>query len=189
MKMTRYFFISDDLDDLERFEEDLERAGIVTPQIHVLTLNDTDAANHHHLHQITAFMKRDVVHSAILGAVIGLAASVLTLIVAHAAGWTATPAGWVPFIFLALVVLGFSTWQGGLWGIQRPNVRFKRFEKALANGKHVFFVDLEPDQGKILKDIVKHHPTAEAAGLDRGAPHWIVFWQHRLRRFFVETFP
>lgn len=189
MKMTRYFFISDDLDDLERFEEELEQAGIVTPQIHVLTLNDTDAANHHHLHQITAFMKRDVVHSTLLGAVIGVVISLSTLIVAHFAGWTATAAGWLPFVFLAVVVLGFSTWQGGLWGIQRPNVHFKRFERALDAGKHVFFVDLEPDQGGILKNVVKDHPLVEAAGLDRGAPHWIVFWQYRLKRFFVETFP
>ena len=32
MKLTRHFFISDDLDDLEHLEEELERSGIVTPQ-------------------------------------------------------------------------------------------------------------------------------------------------------------
>lgn len=189
MKMTRYFFISEDLDDLESFEEDLERAGIVTPQIHVLTLDDTGAANHHHLHEVTAFMKRDVVHSTLIGAALGLAASILVLLVAYFAGWTATAAGWVPFVFLAIVMLGFLTWQGGLWGIQAPNVHFKRFRKALEDGKHVFFVDLTPDQEDIPKELVRKHPTVEAAGRDRGAPHWVVFWQHRLKRFFVETFP
>ena len=189
MKLTRHFFIGDDLDDLERFEEELERAGVVTPQIHVLTLDDSGADRHHHLHQVTGLMKKDLVHSTVLGALVGLCVSTLVLIVVHAAGWSETPAGWVPFIFLAIVVLGFFTWEGGLFGIETPNVHFKRFEKALQNGKHVFFVDLEPEQGKILEDVVKKHSMVEAAGTGRASPHWIVFWQHRIKRFFVETFP
>lgn len=189
MRTTRHFFISDDLDDLERLEEDLEEWGIVTPQIHVLTLNDTDAANHHHLHQMTAFMKRDIVHSTLIGAGMGLVAAALALLIAHAAGWTETAAGWVPFVFLAVILLGFFTWQGGLWGIQTSNVHFKRFEKALEDGKHVFFVDLDPGQAKILNEVVKKHPRLEPGGVDRGAPHWIVFSQAGLKRFFTETFP
>ena len=35
--MRRHYFISDNLDDLEVFEEQLEAAGISTPQIHVLS--------------------------------------------------------------------------------------------------------------------------------------------------------
>lgn len=191
MKMARHFFISDDLDDLERIEEDLEGKGFVTPQIHLLTLDDNGAANHHHLHAVTALMQKDLVHSTLIGALVGLCLSALVLTTAHFAGWTQTPAGWIPFVFLAIITLGFFAWEGGLWGIQTPNVHFRRFEKALEAGKHVFFVDMVPGQGqrKILAAVIKNHPRVEAAGVDRGAPHWIVFWQYRLKRFFTETFP
>ena len=37
MKVLRRYFISDDLDDLDVVEEQLESAGVSTPQIHVLT--------------------------------------------------------------------------------------------------------------------------------------------------------
>lgn len=189
MKLTRYYFIGEDLDDLERFEEELESGGIVTPQVHILTRDDRGVASHAHLHQVTPFMQKDVVHSTLIGAAIGVCMAVLVLLVTYLAGWHETAAGWVPFVFLAVIMLGFCTWQGGLWGIQTTNVHFKRFGKALKEGKHVFFVDLEPGRGKLLKDIANKHPTLAMAGLDRGAPSWIVFSQYHLKRFFTETFP
>jgi hypothetical protein len=191
MKMTRHFFISDDLNDLERIEEDLERVGIVTPQIHLLTLDDSSASNHHHLHAVVSIMKTDIVHSTILGAIAGLCVAILAFITMHMLGWTvATPAGWAPFIFLSIVILGFFTWEGGLWGVESPNVHFRRFETALENGRHVFFVDLKPGQRDILGEVMKKHPAIEAiATTVRGAPRWLVFSQHRVKRFFVETFP
>jgi len=189
MKLTRYFFISDRLDALENFEQDLENAGIVVPQMHLLTLDDSGAAAHHDLHEITSFMKRDIVRSTLIGAVMGVCAALLVLVVSYLAGWTASEAGWIPFIFLAIAMLGFFTWQGGLWGIQAPNARFEAFDQALKDGRHVFFVDLEPGYGKRLKTIAAKHNAVETAGVDRGAPTWIVFSQYHLKRFFTETFP
>ena len=49
--MLRHYFISTNLDDLEVFEEQLEAAGVSTPQIHVLSRNDADVEHHHHLHR------------------------------------------------------------------------------------------------------------------------------------------
>ena len=153
MKMLRHYFISDDLDDLEVFEEQLEKAGLSIPQIHVLSRDDSDVARHHHLHDVKSFMKQDVVHSTTWGAVIGLCAFALVMSVAYFAGWTESAAGWMPFLFLAIIILGFSTWEGGLFGIQIPNHHFRRFERALSDGKHIFFVDLEPSQEEILKKL------------------------------------
>lgn len=189
MKMTRHFFISNDLDDLERLEEELERAGVLTPQIHLLTLDDSGAANHRHLHSVTALMRQDLVHSTLIGAGVGAVVAALLLAVAYLASWTQTPAGWLPFFFLAVIALGFFAWEGGLWGIQTPNLHFKRFEKAIQDGRHVFFVDLEPGQEDLAKRCAQRHPGLQAAGMDIGAPHWIVFWQYRIKRFFTETFP
>lgn len=189
MRMTRHFFISSDLDDLERLERDLENAGIVTPQIHALTLDEGGADQHRDLHQVVSLMKRDIIHSTLLGAIIGLCAAILILISAYAAGWTESAAGWVPFVFLAIVILGFFTWEGGLLGIGEPNARFRRFRDALENGKHVFFVDLEPGQDDILYRVASYHDSLEPAGTGPGSPRWLVFLQHRVKRFFVETFP
>lgn len=189
MKLTRYFFISNNLGDLEAFEQDLERSDVFTPQIHLLTLDEDRADAYHNLHKMTSLMKKDIVHSTLIGAVVGLCAALLVLVFTHLVGWSETPAGWMPFIFLAIVMLGFCTWQGGLWGIQKPNIHFKRFEETLKQGKHVFFVDLEGRHKILLKETAARHPSVEPAGISRGAPAMIVFMQHRIEHFFTEVFP
>ena len=189
MQVLRHYFISDDLDDLELFEEQLEAAGVATPQIHVLSLDDTDVENHHHLHDVTSFMKSDVVRSGELGALVGVCAAAVVLGLAYLLGWTESPAGWIPFIFLAVVLVGFCTWEGGFIGIQTPNKHFKRFEKVLAAGKHVFFVDLEPDQEGILDELIKKHADIEIAGVEKGTPHWIIEGQKRIPKLLRETLP
>jgi hypothetical protein len=179
MNMLRHYFVSDSLDDLEVFEQQLEAAGVSAPQIHVLSRNNAGVANHHHLHEVQSFMTRDIVHSALRGAVVGLFACVLALNAAYHAGWTDTAAGWMPFIFLAIVLLGFSTWAGGLRGIEKPNRNFARFEQDLSDGKHVFFVDLEPQQEAVLKNVLQSHPQVVVAGTGLPAPHWIIALQQK----------
>jgi hypothetical protein len=189
MKMKRHYFISDDLDDLEEFEQELERGGISTPQIHVLTLDDTAAETHAHLHDVQSLMKRDVIHSGEYGLAVGVIGAILVLTVTYLAGWYTTQAGWIPFIFLAIIVLGFFTWEGGFIGIQTFNANFKKFKHELDAGKHLFFVDLTDDQEPILRRAIKNHPTAKMAGTGRSTPHWIVSMQQRMKRLFVETLP
>lgn len=189
MSMTRHFFVSDDLDDLERLEEELERASVVQPQIHVLTLDDSAVQRRRHLHPVVSFMKKDVVHSTLIGACIGGGAALATLLMAYVAGWTEAQAGWLPFVFLAVVLLGFFTWEGGLRGIDMPNRQFLRFQGLLNAGKHVFFVDLRPDQERILSSALARHPRLSPAGTASGAPGWLVSSQHHVRRFFVDVFP
>jgi hypothetical protein len=174
MHMLRHYFVSDNLDDLELFEEQLEAAGVATPQIHVLSANDAEVERHSHLHAVQSFMKKDIVRSTELGALVGICAFALVLAVAYFAGWTDSPAGWTPFIFLAVVLLGFFTWEGGLIGIQEPNRNFTRFKEALNDGKHVFFVDLEPGQEAILEAILKRHAQVVDAGTGKSTPHWLI---------------
>jgi len=189
MKLLRHYFISDNLDDLDKIGEQLEGAGLSTPQIHVLTTHDSELEQHEHLHRVQSFMKKDIVHSALIGLAIGAVASLSVLFVANFAGWTETAAGWVPFIFLAVVLLGFCTWEGGLFGIQRPNSHFARFEQALKDDKHIFFVDLVADQEGILTKVMKKHPKVEAAGTEIARHKWIIGLQKSVPRFFKETWP
>jgi len=187
MSLKRHFYISDDLDDLDMLEQELENSGIATPQIHVLSQGEADV-EHHHLHQVEAVLKKDVVHSMERGAVIGVIAAVLVLAMAYIMGWTDSAAGWVPFIFLAIVVLGFCTWEGGLFGIQEPHYQFKNFQTILQQGKHVFFVDVSLQQEEILGDTIKNHPRVEMAGEGEATPEWIVDWQRHWKGF-VKTMP
>ncbi|WP_215395546.1 NAD/FAD-utilizing enzyme [Rheinheimera oceanensis] len=180
--MLRRYFISEDLDDLEAVERELEQQGINTPQIHVLS--DQDASvEQHHLPEVSPVLKSDVVHATELGAVVGVICAVLVLLVAYAAGWTDSAAGWMPFIFLAIVVLGFCTWEGGFIGIQEPNVHFQQFKDVLRQGKHVLFVDIDPQDEGILNRTVRRHPKLQLAGSGEGAPGWVVRMQIYFRRF------
>lgn len=184
--MNRHYYISDNLDDLERVEFDLQERGVSTPQLHVFspgdggTIADVEA---HHLHEVTDFTKSDVVHSGMIGLGIGAIAACLVLLLAHFLGWAETAAGWTPFIFLAIVFLGFSAWEGGLRGIQEPNQEFVHFKDALDAGKHIFFIDVEAKQEHLLKEVVDQHPQLEFAGDGSAAPAWIVKGQSQFQRF------
>lgn len=183
MNMRRHYYISDDLDELEAVEEGLEQAGVSKVQIHVLSEQDADATRHEHLHQVQSLMKRDMVRSALVGAGVGIVVFVLVLAVARFAGWTEGAAGWTPFLFFAVILLGFCTWEGGLFGIHKTNRAFAGFPQALGDGKHVFFVDLEPRQEPVLDKVIRTHPKVEPAGTGRAMPYWLV----SLRRMLGEV--
>jgi len=174
MTLKRSYFTGSSLGDLEIFEEQLEIDGVPTPQIHVLSLDDAGVANHPHLHEVQSFMKLDIVHKSILGAVVGSGLASTILLWAFSFELVSTSTGWMPFVFLSVFILGFSTWLGGFIGIQTPNYKFSRFQKVLTEGCHVFYVDLEPDQEKILEKNLKLHPNLNRAGTEDGPPHWLV---------------
>ena len=185
--MLRHYYISNDLDDLEVIEQELEANGVSTPQIHVLSENDAEVEKHH-LHAIEAVLKQDVVHSTKLGAVVGVIIATLVLVVVYLADWHLSVVGWIPFGFLAVVILGFCTWEGGLIGIQIPNHEFKRFQKLLKNGKHVIFVDVEPEQETVLAEIAQKHPKLKLAGTGAATPGWVVHGQEKFAKV-IKTLP
>ncbi|MGI9324877.1 MAG: magnesium transporter [Pseudomonadales bacterium] len=187
--MLRHYFVSDDLDDLENIEIELEKRGVTTPHIHVLSLDDTATENHHNLHDVSSFMKKDFWHSGWIGAVVGIWGAIAVLAVTYFAGWADTAAGWIPFIFLSIIVLGFCTWEGGFIGIQKTNVNFKRFEDQLNEGKHIFFVDVGLDQEKVLEEVVSRHPKLQLAGTERGTPNWVMKGQESVPKLLRETLP
>ena len=179
--MKRHYYISDDLDDLEVIEQQLEAAGVSTPQIHVLSKDDS-GVHLHHLHQVEPVLKKDVVKGTWLGAVVGVIAAIAVLILAWKTGLTETYT-WIPAIFLSVIILGFCTWEGGLIGIQEPHTDFKRFQKDLQEGKHILFVDADPEQENILRSVVRAHPKLQDAGEGASTPRWVVTAQNKFARF------
>ena len=176
MKTLRHYYISNDLDDLEHVEEELEAGGLTTEQIHVLSNDDSGLAKHPHIHEVQSISKFDLVHSTLLGAVVGLFASSAVIFFAY---WFdgASSIGWVPFVFLALLAFGLCSWEGGLIGISSSNYKFRRFDGLLKEGKHILFVDVSSDEERILDPVIGNHPDIEAAGTGKPMPLVLVFLQ------------
>jgi hypothetical protein len=183
MNTLRHYFIRDDLDDQERLEEQLEAGGVENPQIHVHSHDDVGVENHVHLHAVQSLLQRDLVHSLEAGAVVGLIGVVLVIGGAYILNLPDQIIGWVPYIFLSIVIFGFCTWEGGLIGIQKPNYHYKRFEDALNEGQHVFIVELDPDQEVDLARVLKDHPKLIEKGTEVGTPHWVFAWLHWFHAF------
>ena len=178
--MKRHYYISDNLDDLEVTERQMEAAGVSTPQIHVLS-NDEAGLEAHQLHQVEAVLKQNVVRGTELGAVVGMIGAVATL----ALWWmfdVPESYTWIPVIFLAIIVLGFCTWEGGLIGIQQMHVDFRRFRDDLEQGKHVLFVDFDADQEQTINAVVAQHPRLVDAGEGESTPRWVIAIQNRFHR-------
>lgn len=185
--MKRHYYISNDLDDLAVMERELQAQGISAPQIHVLSENDAEVERHH-LQAIESVLKKDVVRSTELGAMVGVVAAGLILALAYFMGWHLSAAGWIPFAFLAVVVLGFCTWEGGLIGIQVPNHQFKRFQKLLKQGNHIFFVDVTDKQQQALEQVAAEHKSLKLAGTGGATPEWVVKSQDKFNSF-MKTMP
>lgn len=180
--MKRHYYISDDLRDLQIIGQELQDVRITRPQYHVLSEDDA-GVNQYDLHEVQSVLKKDVIHSSELGAMIGAALAVITLCSAHLIGMTETTAGWMPFIFLSLVILGFCTWEGGLIGIQSPHYQFARFQNILKKGKHVLFVDVDINQELALSNVISRHPRLKIAGLGEATPKWVIRSQDNYASF------
>ncbi len=186
--MKRHYFISDDLDDLDRIEQELEHRGINKPQIHVLSKDDAAVEKHPHLHNIEAVFKQDVVNGTITGALFGVLAASLVIMFAYLTGLPETYT-WMPFNFLAVIVFGFSTWSGGFYGIQTPHKDFRRFKKDLNNGKHIFIVDVDSSQEEIVRQMSYEHPHLSDAGTGKATPRWVIMGQQNFKDITSTTFP
>ncbi len=170
--MKRHFYVSNDLDDLEIVARQLEHAGIKTPQIHVLSEDDA-GVKAHRLNDVEAVLRKDVVQGTARGAIVGAIGAALILCAAWLTGIT-EGITWLPPAFLAVVVLGFCTWEGGLIGIQEPHSDFVRFRDSLRAGNHILVVDISPEQEQSLLKVAGEHPKLTHAGEGRAAAGWFI---------------
>ena len=82
---------------------------------------------------------------------LGAIAASVVLLVSHLSG-IAAQVGWVPFIFLAIVAFGFTTWEAGFIGMQAPNSHFRRFGGAQGRQTRALR-EASPDGEKRLKKV------------------------------------
>jgi hypothetical protein len=153
----------------------------------VLSKDDAALAEHPNLSPVEAVLRKGVVRGTEVGAFIGLAGAVLVLGIAWFTG-LASSVGWVPFLFLAIVVLGFCTWEGGLFGIQEPHPDFLRFEDRLQAGQHLFFVDLPEDRRPLLEQVLSQYPALQPAGEGSATPELVLEARKKFRHA-MQTLP
>jgi hypothetical protein len=179
--LKRFYYIGDDLDDLEAVERELEQNGISTPQIYILS-NDDAGLETHHLNRVASFLKTDVIHAGKIGVLLGLAAATGVVTVSHFSGIAAT-VGWAPFIYLAVIALGFVTWEAAFIGIQQRNVHFRRFDETLQAGKHILFVETDPTEEDTLRQVLGRHATLKSAGIETTHTKWLMVFLCNWQRF------
>ncbi|VUD56468.1 hypothetical protein TDB9533_02123 [Thalassocella blandensis] len=179
--MKRHYYLSSNLDDLAMLEQELMKSGFEEEQLHVLS-NEPAGVESHHLHSVNSLSRQDLIHSGFIGLIAGVVLVALTIGITTAFGFHSS-IGWAPTVIFSIVILGFCTWEGGLWGIQKTNHLFERFQQELSAGRHVFFVDVDSRNENKLQEIVNRHEQLESAGIGVATPGWVVGAQHQFNRF------
>ena len=189
--MERYYYLSDNLDDLKIVENELQKHGLESLQLHVLSQYSGKmqaTLEHHNLHSVNSIMREDLMQSGLVGLIIGLFFALATLLLAFQQGWTETATGWMPFIFIAILIMGFCTWEGGLFGLQEPNQELDRFSDLIDKDHVLFYVDVDPRQVSSLRAVVSNHPKLHYCGEGQAPPAWVV-GSLRYAKKIIKTLP
>lgn len=157
--MKQRYFMAKDLGDLECVHDELLELGLKDKQIHVMSDFESELPKHHLL-AVNVFSKTDIVRSTLRGAAVGATISAIILLVPLVFNLT-TPVGMLPFVLAALVILGLSTWEGGLWGIQETNSRFASIVDKIHRGNHLMIVDYNESQKEWVNETVSAHPMLQ----------------------------
>lgn len=173
MRTLRHFFIADSLDEVAKVEEELKQHGVSSAQFHVLS-QDSAGMEKRGLNSLHTLLRRDMWLSGWIGAATGAVLAGLILLVSGVLGLAASAAGWFPFLFLAIVAFGFCTWEGGFYGIQKPNRAFTRFAEDLEAGRHIIFVDTPPAEKERLLNMVKDHDGLSLKRTEAGRSAWLI---------------
>lgn len=178
--MKRHFYVHNDLSEIRNIETKLEAAGISPYQMHVLSEDDA-AVDAYKLHSVSSLFRKDVVRTGFIGLGIGILSALAVVLVAMA--MNVSDVMWVPTIFLAVILLGFCVWEGGLWGIQSNNKKFERFESELNKGNHVLMVDIKANQEAVLFNAISSVGGLKDAGEGAASPEWLVGAQNSWNKF------
>lgn len=175
--MKRRFYLSDDIDALTALEKDLEGKGVERPQIRTISREEA-ALEKRDVPQVNSLLRKDVVHSTVVGAAVGLVVGAIPIVVALIIGLPQNVL-WLPVIFLSIILLGFCAWEGGMIGIHRPNHHYRKFLKALNEDQHLLVVDVTPGQEALVNERVYSDPKIKDAGAGAPVPGWVVKLQRK----------
>ena len=181
--MKRQYFIADNLESIKQLENILLANYFEYEQLHVFNWNDKLVnKSRFNYREINDCQKRNMWRSGLRGLVIGLTTAAILLTIVYSLGLYTNPAGWIPFVFLAIVAIGFFAWEGGIHGIQKQDEVCSRFMEALRNGQVVFFVDFTRNQEEILNEAINAQRELVATKDSAAPPDWMVNGQVKLKK-------
>ena len=160
MSTLRYF--TNSMSELEDTEHDLEENGIPRSHIHVLSLKEGDLIRRN-LPVYSDWSKRDIFHHGLMGAVTGLILSAVILAGSYIYGVESSTA-WTVIAFICLFVVGFCTWEGGLFGVSTINHKLADYEDEVSRGAHLMVVDAKTTQEEQTAErVIRSHPLFRRA--------------------------
>ncbi|TNC79973.1 MAG: NAD/FAD-utilizing enzyme [Oleiphilus sp.] len=154
--MKHAYYLSDDLDELEKVHDELLDCGLKDRQIHVLSEQEAEVQKHH-MRNVNSIGKTGMLAFMVRGALVGcvLAAAVIGL--SYLMGVSSSV--WMaPFIFAAVAAVGFSVWEAGLMGLHRWNSRYEGFQDELHQGEHMLILDYDRQQQSYVESVLGKHP-------------------------------
>lgn len=160
----QYQFLLDNLHHSDQIQNNLTGLGIPESHVHFVTERSEDYAGHQ-VHEASIIEERDIIHSSIQGAMMGLVVGMIT-----SAGMTFfAPLAWQPglvnIVFTLLLCIGFGGWIGGLYGISHRNYRINKFEGELQKGKAVMLVYSDKSHLAEMKKLIEtQYPDAKYMG-------------------------
>lgn len=180
--MNRYYFVTKDMDDLARVEQELEQRGVLKEQMHVLPYSDA-VAEESGLESVHSLFRKDILGSLAVGFGIGCAVASVFLAVMYFLFNTAGSQTWMMLGLIALMLIAVCTWEGGLVGIESPRRQFRRFGRDLKRGFSVFFVDVNKDQEQTLATTLRGHNQLQPVGNGSGESGFLVKLRHNWHRY------
>lgn len=179
--MKRYYFVTDDLDDLAAVEDDLKAYGISPLQMHLLS--DADAElQRRGMENTESLWRNNIFRSMRNGFLTGMVLAAILM----AGGWLAgleSSVSWAILSVVSAIIWGFCTWEAGFKGFQQPHDQYGRFLQYVKSGKHLFFVDVNEPQREAVNAVLKTHRHLEPMGTEEGESRWAFEMRSGWNRF------
>jgi hypothetical protein len=155
--MRRIYFLLPDVKSAKGIIDELLLKRVEWRHIHVLARPHTPLED---LPQATLAQRSDLLYALGRGTAAGGVTGMLAGLVARGG-----------VVCWARARAGFGAWTATMIGVDVPNTRLKRFEKAIENGELLMMVDVPKDRVEEIEELVKsHHPEADVEGTDPTIP-------------------
>ena len=152
-----------DLPCAQKLNELVESQGVSHNHIHIAH-KDHLTLQKKHLNDLSFLEEYDTVHSGERGFLVGIILTVLAGLSVYEL-MEGHPVASMITLFACLVVLGYSTWLGGLIGASSDNYRLQPFHDHLDKGGSVVMLDVAPDSAStLMHTVAQHMPEAVPAG-------------------------
>ncbi len=161
----RMYFLFPDVKCSQNFVDELLLKRIEIRHIHVVAKDGNDIAD---LPEATIFQKNDIIHSLLLGVLLGGVVGIIAGVVGHEM-FDVALSGVMFATTLAGAILG--AWSASMIGMTTPNVQLRPFQKAINEGRVLVMVDAPKEQVEDIGEHVKRqHPEATNKGIEPTIP-------------------